>query len=371
MLTAEICGTIRNEEYSELLAWRKAELENEELYKRIVRGDRLQEYIRLSSEHDYRAKYALLENKIKRDCRRLLVKRIYYAAVIFPFLFLLAWGIQENFTSRPVMEKSRISPGYSRATLTFGEGQVMLLEKVENTKVIDSNVVVTYDTLKYTDKSLNKRLEWHTLSIPRGGEFLVALADGTRVWLNSESELKYPVNFRGNERRVFLKGEAYFEVQHDESKPFLVEAAHQVVRVLGTSFAVKAYQDEESVLTTLEKGCVNVQTGNKCVVLNPGEQSVLQNDTIVVRKVNTLQFTAWREGKFIFINEPLSKIMSTLSRWYDIHVFYSSVDLGDIEFTGELIRYSNVEELLQKFEVLEKVKFSVKDNIVIVNKYWK
>lgn len=371
LLTAEISGIIREEERAELRAWREACVENEELYQRVIHGDRFQEYLRLSAEHDYQVKYALLDNKIKRDHRRVLIRRISYAAVIFPFLFLLGWGIQVKFVSELANEKSCIVPGYPRATLTLGGGHVVHLEKMERVRVIDSNVTVAHDTLKYADKTLNKRSEWHTLSVPRGGEFLVALADGTKVWLNSESELKYPVDFTGDERRVFLKGEAYFEVWHDESKPFLVESADQEVRVLGTSFAVQAYPDERAVLTTLEEGWVNVQSGDTRVVLNPGEQSIVQDDTIVVKEVNTRPFTAWREGKFIFINKPLCEIMLTLSRWYDINVFYSSVDLGDIKFTGELIRYSDIEELLRKFEVLEKVRFNVKGKIVVVEKYWK
>ena len=195
------------------------------------------------------------------------------------------------------------------------------------------------------------------------------LSDGTKVWLNSESELKYASEFVGEERRVYLTGEAYFEVAHNPNKPFFVEAKNLLIQVLGTSFGVRVYKDEDYALTTLEEGQVNIHTATSSVTLKPGEQAKLHDNEITVNKVNTCSYTAWRNGKYIFINESLGNIMKTLARWYDINIFYTSSKLEQIQFTGELIRYKNIEELLSKFEILEKVKFEIRNNTITIKEY--
>ena len=191
----------------------------------------------------------------------------------------------------------------------------------------------------------------------------------TKVWLNSESELKYASEFVGEERRVYLTGEAYFEVAHNPNKPFFVEAKNLQIQVLGTSFGVRVYKDEDYALTTLEEGQVNIHTATSSVTLKPGEQAKLHDNEITVNKVNTCSYTAWRNGKYIFINESLGNIMKTLARWYDINIFYTSSKLEQIQFTGELIRYKNIEELLSKFEILEKVKFEIRNNTITIKEY--
>ena len=227
----------------------------------------------------------------------------------------------------------------------------------------------THYNIKKTAQATDNEI--HKLNIPRGGEFFVCLSDGTKVWLNSESELKYASEFVGEERRVYLTGEAYFEVAHNPNKPFFVESKNLQIQVLGTSFGVRVYKDEDYALTTLEEGQVNIHTATSSVTLKPGEQAKLHDNEITVNKVNTCSYTAWRNGKYIFINEPLGNIMKTLARWYDINIFYTSSKLEQIQFTGELIRYKNIEELLSKFEILEKVKFEIRNNTVTIKEYKK
>ena len=152
---------------------------------------------------------------------------------------------------------------------------------------------------------------------------------------------------------------------------FFVESKNLQIQVLGTSFGVRAYKDEDYALTTLEEGHVNINTATSSVTLKPGEQAKLHDNEITVNKVNTCSYTAWRNGKYIFINEPLGNIMKTLARWYDINIFYTSSKLEQIQFTGELIRYKNIEELLSKFEILEKVKFEIRNNTVTIKEYKK
>lgn len=362
-------GVITTEEEQELQDWRKENEENEALFQRVVQGEGFKNYLNMHAEYDFRPKFARLENKMKHNRRRRVLKRLCYAAAILPFIVagILLWQRTSSFPESQQIE--HITPGRSIAVLTMGNGRKIALESGKEREKLDSNVIAICDTLEYSGHGGEQAVELHTLSVPRGGEFFLKLSDGTKVWMNSESELQYFSDFVGNERKVFLKGEAYFEVERDTAKPFIVVSGKQEIRVLGTSFCVRAYEEEQMIFTTLEKGSVRVQTGENKVVLQPGEQSVVKDGNIEVCEVNTLQYTAWRTGKYIFTDQPLGDIMTTLARWYDLNVFFTSSDLDKIRFTGELVRYTDVAELLRKFEILEKVKFEIKGKMVIISEY--
>ena len=373
LIAAYWSGTISQEEEEELLTWRTESAKNEELFQRILRGKRFLAYQEQSAGYDFRGKFAQLEERIKRDHRRVIFKRMRYVAVFLPFIFVCVWFLLERdvFTRQQHMAGEQIVAGSSRAILTWGEGKTVYLEHDVVRGELDSTVIANRDTLNYlrdTSRGQDKP-DIHTLTIPRGGEFFVNLADGTKVWLNADSELKYPARFTGTERVVYLKGEAYFQVTYNAEQPFIVMSEGQTIRVLGTSFAVRNYENEERVLTTLEEGRVRVSTREQNVELRPGNQAVLTDGRLAVKEVNTSEYTAWHKGKYVFVDKPLGEIMSTLSRWYDMTVFYTSADLENIQFTGELVRYADIRELLNKFEVLEKVKFDIKNKTLIVNRY--
>ena len=369
LITAYFCGTCTEEEKAELMAWRNGSEKNGQLFERVMSSGRFKEYIQESGKFDYRKHFAVLDRKITRDRRKVILKRISYAAALIPFMLAAVLILQNKEVEKVPVRHLPIEPGYAQAVLTTGSGQTIRLEKLEVYGQLDPNVVADHDTLRYLAQDGGMKSELHKLSIPRGGEFFVKLSDGTKVWLNSDTEFEYPTYFEGQERVVSLKGEAYFEVTHDEQKPFVVTSGEQRVRVLGTSFAVQAYDDGTPLLTTLEEGSVEVAYENKRVVLVPGEQDLVSNDTMSVRGVNTFEYTAWRSGVFIFVDMPLVQIMNTLSKWYNINVFYASSSLGNIRFTGELRRYADIEELLHKFEVLEKVKFQINNRTVIISEY--
>lgn len=371
LLIAYKTKSINPQEEEQLLTWRKEKFENEELFQKVSQIDGFEQFRQQYEEHDYNPKFLLLKQRIKENKRKRFIGYLSYAAVLLPFIFAI-WGIipfQNQET--PPAEYTSIIPGSSKAILTIGEDKTIYIETDSNTIIheTDTNIFIQHNTLQYKKTTQTTDIKTHKLKIPRGGEFFVRLSDGTKVWLNSESELKYASKFEGKERRVYLTGEAYFEVSHNPNKPFFVESKNLQIQVLGTSFGVRSYRDEDYALTTLEEGCVNINTATSSVTLKPGEQAKLHNNEIIVNKVNTNTFTAWRNGKYIFINEPLGDIMKTLARWYDVNVFYTSSKLEQIPFTGELIRYKNIEELLKKFEILEKVKFEIKDNAVTIKEY--
>lgn len=333
LLLAHKTQNISAQETEELLAWRQEKTENEELFQKISQADGFEQFRQQYEEYDFTPKFLLLEQKIKQEKRKRIIKRLSYAAILLPFIFAIWEIIQFQNQGTTPTEYSSIAPGSSRAILTIGKDKTIYIERDSNINIhkIDSNVFIQHNTLQYKKTAQATDNEIHKLNIPRGGEFFVCLSDGTKVWLNSESELKYASEFVGEERRVYLTGEAYFEVAHNPNKPFFVEAKNLQIQVLGTSFGVRVYKDEDYALTTLEEGQVNIHTATSSVTLKPGEQAKLHDNEITVNKVNTCSYTAWRNGKYIFINEPLGNIMKTLARWYDINIFYTSSKLEQIQ----------------------------------------
>lgn len=213
--------------------------------------------------------------------------------------------------------------------------------------------------------------EYNRLIVPRKCEYQIMLADGTKVYLNAETELRYPAAFGGSERRVFLNGEAYFEVARDTSCPFYVETSCQTVCVLGTSFNINAYSEESRNYTTLVSGKVEVsgkQSGNG-MILQPGQQTVLDmaSGKMEVRKVDVRQVTAWREGLFVFDGLSLEQIMAKLSRWYDVQVFYKNPEARNYIFKGNIPRYNSLEEVLNTLGKVSNLHFDLQGETVTVD----
>ena len=204
------------------------------------------------------------------------------------------------------------------------------------------------------------------LDIPKGGEFKIVLDDSTEVWLNSESKLIYPEKFSDKERRVIVKGEAYFKVAHESNRPFRVETDGQVVTVHGTEFNVKSYKEDKNVLTTLVEGSISLSKANGSgeVMLRPGHQSQFskQDASTTVRTVNAEMVTSWRYGKFVFENQTLEEIMQELSRWYNFEYEFSNNDLKQIEFMGSIPRYSQFDTALTILEKSGGIHFKRQGN---------
>lgn len=375
LIVARMSETITPEQELQLDAWRAQSDANERLYRRIATLEGLAHYSRQAAQYDYRPKLDVLCRRIGRDRRIHLLRRSgYVAAVLLPVLVAVVWFARPAVDGLAVQNGvERIEPGKARAQLILEDGRTVELgSNAQSLTRISNDIYAENDTLHYVAGSTaapQAKPEMHTLSIPRGGEYFIRLADGTGVWLNADTRLRYPAAFAGPQRTVCLEGEAYFDVAHDASRPFTVISGDQRVTVLGTSFAVRAYADERTMLTTLESGSVQVAHPAGSVKLLPGQQAVVSEGVVVARETNTALYTAWHAGKFVFIDQPLEEILSTLSRWYDIDMQYSHPQIGKIRFTGELKRYSCIDELLAKFETVEKVRFAVKDRVVVVSKY--
>ncbi len=270
-----------------------------------------------------------------------------------------------------------IEPGSKKATLIMDNGVVHELSGSTEEIFSEGGAQVknTGNKLKYipgTEKKLSReKVRFNTLEVPRGGEYFLVLSDGTKVWLNSETTLRYPVHFKKGQRNVELTGEAYFEVTENKDAPFLVTSGKQVVKVLGTKFNISSFPEDSFVLTTLVKGKIEVfpeKSPDVKQILLPNYQSCFNKEEgkLSQKEVNPYKFIAWKEGRFVFEDEPLSDMMKTLAKWYDVDVIFASEKAGNFRFTGNLRRYDNFREILNKIEKTNEVEFIIEERQVIV-----
>ncbi|RQO74664.1 hypothetical protein DBR43_04565 [Pedobacter sp. KBW06] len=266
-----------------------------------------------------------------------------------------------------------IAPGKNTATLTLANGKKILLSNAVNGELAkESGVVITKTAegqliYEIRDQQAGSSTEMNTLSTANGEQYRLLLPDGTSVWLNAASSLKFPSSFSGlAQRRVELTGEGYFEVKKDQSHTFVVSSGAQEIEVLGTHFNVNAYADEHSIKTTLLEGSVKI---NKHTVLKPGEQSsYLESGSLLLKQVDVEEAISWKEGYFRFDKKDLRSIMRNISRWYDVEIVYKDPRLEKLSFSGTVSRYSNVSKILEILELSKEVRFILEERRIIVTK---
>ena len=330
---------------------------------------------RLQGTDDFDGREAYRKFKIlKKNARKTF--RIGWwvsTAVSIVVLCIIGWWMNnkpEQINKVEPVVAEVICPGQSCAVITLADGkQVSLEENIQELEESDGTILRSESgTLVYKANLYNETAEvmYNTVTIPRGGEYCLELADGTKVWLNAETELRFPVNFSDKTRDVYLKGEAYFEVSKNKEKPFLVQVDDMSVKVYGTEFNVNTYNKIETVLVT---GSVGMNQGGKEVLLKPNQKGVFDqvSGKITVADVDVLAYVSWKNGDFIFRNESLNSIMDKLSRWYGLEVLYQDAGLQDVRLSGNLKRYKDVRELFVSFEKISDARFKVQGNKVIVS----
>ena len=269
-------------------------------------------------------------------------------------------------------QQTKIAPGISVAQLCLPDGNVINLDKdkiynlqlSEGGRFVNEQGVLTYEG----GNSKMNVIQYNEIWIPRGGEYKLVLPDGTIVWLNAESSLRFPTSFTDNERKVYAKGELYFDVKHDEVKPFIVDVERgYTIRVLGTEFNLRAY-DDSPVVTTLVEGCVQVWSASDSVLLSPGQQALEMsgNHGIEVLDVDVVPYVAWHEGKFHFVRTPLKDIMEELARWYDVEVVFENPTVREECFTIEMQRFDDFNKVLRLIERTGMVTISVEAHTVTI-----
>ena len=291
------------------------------------------------------------------------------AIMILPLSLGVFLLIRENKQEKVVYAEVPVQPGKKQAVLTLSSGQqVMLADTIVHVNekgMVISNFPDKELVYKIMNDTMKTETIYNTVTVPRGGEYKLVLADGTIVWLNSDSHIRYPVTFSGNTRQVELEGEAYFEVAKDVEKPFIVRMNEYNVRVTGTQFNVRNYSNE-SLATTLVEGGVQIERKGKVDRLRPGQQAVLENNEIRIRVVNVEEQVAWRHGAFGFTQCRLENIMEELARWYDVDVFYMNQQVKDYHFSAWFKRSSSINEVINILEKTKKISLDLKGRILTV-----
>ena len=278
----------------------------------------------------------------------------------------------DDVDSQTIVNINTIEPGTDKAILTLGDGSQIALEKGESLKT--QNASSNGEEIIYKANQRNtKELVYNYLTIPRGGQFHIILSDGTKVWLNSESQLKYPVNFIDGETRQveLVYGEAYFDVSpssENKGAKFKVKNALQEVEVLGTEFNIKAYKDETNIYTTLVEGKVTIDYKGEKRYLKSTEQSNLDivKKSVTIRKVDVKSEISWKDGIFSFRDRQLKDIMKVISRWYDVDVAFENKELESVEFIGILDKRQSIEEILSIMKSTSINNYEIKDHVIIL-----
>ncbi|MBB5646294.1 FecR family protein [Pedobacter cryoconitis] len=316
----------------------------------------------------------------KMETARSFSKYLYMAAAA-AFVIPMSLYIYQRNQVKPVISQltSKITPGGNKAVLTLANGSKISLTDVKNGEVANqSGAVITKNRdsqLVYQSvSSMAKEIAYNTIETPKGGQFQLILSDGTKVWLNAASSLRYPSTFGRGDRKVELVGEAYFEVAKNAGKPFLVSSSKQVVEVLGTHFNINAYTNEPVVSTTLLEGSVKVISPftNTYKIIKPGQQSLINSDDInktgiKVKNIDPDEAVAWKNGYFMFEKEGIASILRKVSRWYDVEIENPQGEkLDKLLFSGTLSKYSDVSKVLRKLELTESIHFKIVGRRIIV-----
>ena len=376
-IKAYLDETMTPEEEVEFQRWLDTSVANRVLLDRIRDERILLNKIRFAERNDKGKGWDNIQKKIRKS-PGIFIRFMRYVAVLVTIM-LIGVAVYQVVDCRKEDDNGLLArkqpmsmKGGYRAYLELVTGERLVIDSTSNvTTRIEGAVIkaenkgtVIVDEQK-TD-SVTESVEYNRLVIPRGGEYKIVLADGSQVWINSQSVLEFPACFVGKERRVRLQGEAYFEVSKNVEKPFIVDMGNKEIRVLGTSFNVNDYDGK--FVTTLVSGKVQVFVNDKDYVLTSSMQVRVEGDDVFVEEVDVREFTAWKDGLFVFKKQKLREVMDILSRWYDVDVFYQNLELQNLHFTGTIQRHSEISGMLKFLEKTDIVKFTLNGKTLIVSK---
>ncbi|PKQ62812.1 hypothetical protein BZG02_11490 [Labilibaculum filiforme] len=375
LIVKRLEGKLNAEEEQFLEEWKYAKEENLVLFHQLAQNPEklyFNKEAKLESANKKEV-WKQIQAKVKRERRIQLKQQVLKIAAVLIVAISVGGFLYTIHETAAKVEPVSILPGKNQALLVLSGGQkYQLSEKVnleeKGTQISNSSKELVYRNS--TEKPSANQLVYNTIIIPKGGEYKLTLADGTKIWLNSNSKLRYPSQFGTGDRRVQLEGEAFFEVAKDKEHPFIVDVTSVEVKVLGTSFNVNAYNDQNEIVTTLVEGKVKVNDDFRGTSMDllPNDQLCFNkhNGKVSKRVVDTRLYTAWKDGRFVFENRSLEDIMISLSRWYDVDVFFLTNKVKQLKYTGDVARYDNINNILDMIEITEKVKFTIKDRSVMV-----
>lgn len=310
--------------------------------------------------------------RLKQPKEKLLWPRIVAAASVILSLSAASYFLMhyQHPQELALAQATQFAPGSNKAILTLANGREILLSGARKGKLVQqgssSVTKLTEGRIAYNSnqQNSNQKTIYNTITTPRAGQYSLILADGTKVWLNAASFIRFPTAFTGIDRQVELNGEAYFEVAHNRAKPFKVKSGGQVVEVLGTHFNINSYSDESSVKTDLLEGSVKISANAKTMLLRPGQESVFSRSAILVQQANTQAAIAWKNGIFSFNHAELPTVMREIARWYDLEVSYEGA-VPTASITGTVDRNVNASQFFQILKDLD-VHFKIQGKRITI-----
>lgn len=376
LIARSMSGELDQQEKEILESWLHSSEKNQQLHDRIISEKNFSAHEAIYESFNTKEawKKLPLNSHTSNKTVRFLLRSA--AAILLPAMIILSAYWYLNTKPEVVTRQvEAISPGSKSAVLVLANGENVNLTNDLNKKIVEKDGTVIKNSkteLNYAGQpsTVRKETPSNTLIVPCGGEYNLVLSDGSRVFLNSMSKLVFPVRFTGENREVTLEGEAYFEVAKDKTKPFIVSTRGMKVEVLGTSFNIKSYPNDNQSFTTLVEGKVMVSTGdlfNEVNYLEPNQQAVYDpaKSGIIIQQVDAAQMVQWTKGRYTFTNQTLDEIMKTLARWYDFSYQFEKENLRSIRFEGGLNKYESIDPILDIIGRTGKVKVSVKGKEIL------
>lgn len=377
IMAAFFTGSQTEQDERDFEEWTKESDRHRAFVDRLLNPEEYEENRRALDKFQVEEAWSKMDKKIGDTKVRKLPSwkwGVRYAAVV---LVLLSAGVYYWWNSEEVREEVpvlyQIAAGTTGARLTLGDGSVVdvlkdravELKEVDGTKIVTDSISIDYSTQETVDTAE----VMNTVQTLTGMEYMLTLSDGTRVFLNAETKLKFPTKFRKEERVVVLEGEAYFEVRKDATHPFIVKANDVDVKVLGTSFNLRSYSDENSIATTLVSGKVAVYAGENSEEIVPGEQAVYMKETgkMEVKPIDVTLYTVWHTGKFIFRNETLEEMMSYLARWYGVKYRFIDEGAKKLQIGARLDRYNDMNPIIEMLKKTGLVNITQVDNMLYIS----
>lgn len=369
--------TLTEAEHDELDAWVEASDENMLLFEELTDEKNIEanlqwmESLQTEKALEQTKKQVQFASPVKNKRRKLWPFIAAAAIVIAIIAIYLVQPKKTNSVSGPVqIAKNDALPGGNKATLTLNDGTVIDIG-ARNNGIIQNETGTKIEKkedglLMYEKVANTKETAYNTVSIPRGGQYALTLSDGTKVWLNALSALRFPEQFSDSLRVVELTGEAFFEVAKDKQHPFIVKMNdNEQVKVLGTQFNVSSYNDEETKKITLIEGSVDVKTQNSNLKISPGQQVLISNGNLSLEKnADVESATAWKDGKFVFRDADIYNIMRQAERWYDVNVIYRTTSSEHFNFS--ISRNEPLSKILHLMELTGKIHFKIENKSVYV-----
>ncbi len=372
-----LAGEASVEEQEEFRGWLSESEEHPAFFQEVERAWYTGKYAARWKNVEMSAAWKAVEHRHEYRRKRRFWQIGWSVAAAVVVVVCFTWMMFPEEKDTPVsivVQSSAGKPGESKALLVLSSGVKVELDNRVGDTIQEKGLLILNekDYIDYSKKdhdSQVKSVVYNELIVPTGGEYRLVLADGTVVYMNSESRLKYPVKFVGSERGVELEGEAYFEVTRDEEHPFIVYTDRLNVKVLGTGFNVMAYKEDSRTEVTLVNGKVDVMSGNISEILVPSQQFMMNNKNreYQVRSVNVNTYVDWKSGILNFDAMPLEELGDKLGRWYGMKFFFSRESLKQLKFSGAFKKYNDINYILGLIEATTDVSFKIKDDVIVVN----